>query len=483
MSDTVSSIAEKAIRGTYWSLVDRFGNQIALFFIGLVLARLLSPTDFGLVGMLMVFVAISQSLIDSGFSSALIRKQNAEDIDYTTVFWFNICISCILYAVIYATSPYIADFYRQPKLELITKVIGLNIVINAFGNVQRTMLIKKMDFKSQAKITIVSIFVGGAIGVAAAGYQIGVWALVAQTLSRAILTNFLLWFRSNWRPSINFSFSSFKEMFRFGSKLMLSGIIYTISDNISTIVIGKVYSPESLGFYSRANQFQKLPVTSIYGAVNVVSYPVLAELQADTFKLRSTYQKLVTTVAFFLFPVMLLLGFMAKPLIEIVLTEKWLPSAPMLQILCVVGAFYPLHAINLNILKVKGRSDMFLRLEVIKQALNILVVFICYRGGIFMLLWGFVGLNIICFFINAHFSYRLVKYGIWQQLRDLLPILTSLSVTLGFLYFIDQFVVRSALELFLLPLLGLLVYGFCSYWLNRGQWLNAQKIISKIIKR
>lgn len=381
----------------FWSVTERFGNQGIQFVIGLMLARLLMPEDYGLLGMLLVFISIAQVFVDGGFSAALIRRKDVSDQDYSTVFWFNLGVALICYLIIFTASPFIAGFYDEPLLAALAKVVGLNIIINAFGMIQKTLLTKKLDFKTQARINITSIIISGIIGIIAAWRGYGVWALVIQNISKNLFVNAGFWLQSSWRPKRVFSQSAFHELFGFGSKLLLSSLINAVSENLYAIIIGKLYNAKSLGFYTRANQFQKLPVSSIYGAIGVVSYPVLAELKDEPVKLREAYRSMIRMVAWCLFPVMVILGAVAEPMVKIVLTDKWLPCVPLLQILCIVGAFYPLHAINLDMLKVKGRSDLFLKLEVVKQLLNIVMIIVCFRWGVYGLVWGAVGLNVVCY--------------------------------------------------------------------------------------
>jgi teichuronic acid exporter len=479
----VSTLKDKAIKGVVWSAIERFGNQGIQFFIGLILARLLMPEDYGLIGMLLVFISIAQVFVEGGFSAALIRKSDATTKDYSTVFWFNLVASFIFYLVIFFCSPLIADFYKEPLLVPLAKVIGLNIIISAIGTIQKTILTKRLDFKSQAKINISSIVVSGLIGVIVAWQGYGVWSLVIQNLSRNVFMNAGFWIHSHWRPQPVFSKSSFKELFGFGSKLLASGIINAISENLYTIIIGKLYNAKSLGFYTRANQFQKLPVSSIYGAIGVVTYPVLAELKDDKVKLREAYRSMIRMVAFVLFPVMTILGAVAEPMIRILLTDKWLPSVPLLQILCIVGALYPLHAINLDILKVKGRSDLFLRLEVIKQVLNVGMILICYRWGVNGLVWGLVGLNVVCYYLNSFYSKAIIGYGIRDQAADLgfMGLLSGLMLLL--LVFVLHMVHNEMLLLFLIPLLGIASYIFLAYVFRVVELYKIKHIFSGLLKK
>jgi O-antigen/teichoic acid export membrane protein len=478
----LSSLKDKAIKGVFWSLVERFGNQGIQFVIGLILARLLLPEDYGLIGMILVFISFAQVFVEGGFPSALIRKSEPSASDYSTVFWFNLIAAFLCYAVLFLTAPFIAIFFEEPKLVELTRVVGLNIVINSIGIIQRTILSKDLNFKSQAKINLTSIILSGGIGVICAFKGLGVWSLVIQNLLRNIFTSAALWISSKWRPSFLFSKTSFKELFSFGSKLLFSSLINAVSENLFSLIIGKLYNAKSLGFYTRANQFQKLPVSSIYGAIGVVSYPVLSELQNDQAKLKEGYKSMIRMIAFILFPIMAILAAISEAMIHVVLTNKWLPSVPILQILCIIGAFYPLHAINLDIIKVKGRSDLFLKLEIVKQILNITMIVICYRWGIMGLVWGSVVLNFICYYLNAVFSKTLIDYSFFNQLQDLFIFVLMSLATLITLIGLNLIITHPYIYVVVAPVIGLALYISMGILFNVPEIAKVKNIIASFIK-
>jgi teichuronic acid exporter len=481
----LSSLKNRAVKGVIWSVAERFGNQVVQFFIGLVLARLLMPEDYGLMGMLLIFISVAQIFVEGGFSSALIRKNNPTENDYSTVFWFNLLTSLLFYLIIFVSSPYIAAFYREPSLTLLAKVVGLNIILNAFGIIQKTKLTKSLDFKSQAKINIGSLIISGTIGLTAAFYGMGVWALVIQNLFRNGLMNLGFWIQSKWTPSILFSKISFKELFGFGSKLLLSNLINIFSENLYAVIIGKFYHAKSLGFYTRAHQFQKLPVSSIYGAISVVTYPVLSELQhnGDSESLRESFRSMIKLTSFVLFPIMVILGSISEPMISVILTNKWLPSAPILQLICISGSFYPIHAINLDILKVKGRSDLFLILEIVKQVLNILVVYNCYKFGIIGLLTGALVLNIFCLYLNSFFNKILIDYSFFNMLSDLSVIFFISIVTLVIVRSLFLFTNNQYVQLITFPLFGLAFYLLIAYFLKLKEFHSIKTIFENLYKK
>ncbi len=479
----MSSLKDKAIKGVFWSSIERFGNQGIQFGIGLILARLLLPEDYGLLGMILVFISLAQVFVEGGFPAALIRKNDPNDEDYSTVFWFNLMVALFCYTLLFLLAPFIADFFDEQKLINLTRIVALNIIINSFGIIQKTILTKDLNFKSQATINLSSILLSGLIGVYCAYNGYGVWALVIQNISRNIFMSFAFWFSTNWRPKLIFSKIAFKELFSFGSNLLFSALINAVSENLFSIIIGKLYNAKSLGYYTRANQFQKLPVSSIYGAISVVSYPVLSELQSNEDQLREGYKSMIKLIAFTLFPIMIILIAIAEPMIHLILTDKWLPSVPILQILCIVGAFYPLHAINLDILKIKGRSDLFFKLEVIKQVLNVSMILICYKWGVIGLVWGSVVLNFVCYYINSFFSKILVNYSFFSQIKDLFPFAFIATITLILLLLIKTILINLFIQLLCLPLIGAFIYFSTAYILKFKELRQFKEIFSRLFQK
>ncbi len=422
------SLKKKTVKGTLWSTVERFSVQGIIFVVMIIMARILTPADYGLVGMLTIFIAISQSLIDSGFSQALIRKQDRSEIDNSTVFYFNIGVGIILYIILFFFAPLIAKFYNEPLLIPITRTIGLSLILNSLVVVQRAMLTVQLDFKTQAKASLSGAIISGVIGIWMAYSGFGVWAIVWQQISNFAVITALLWILSKWKPIWAYSWKSFKELFSFGSKLLASGLLDTMYRNIYLIVIGKVFKASDLGYYTRANQFADFASSNITGIFQRVTYPVLCTIQEDDKRLAEVYRKLLKTSAFVIFPLMLGLAAVASPMVITILTEKWLYSAILLQILCFSQMWFPVHAINLNLLQVKGRSDLFLRLEIIKKIIGVAILFITLPFGLTALCWGMVANSIIALVINTHYTGKLIHLGFFAQMRDLVPILFLSSV-------------------------------------------------------
>lgn len=396
-------------------------TQVTQFIIGLILARILSPEEFGLVGMITVFLAISQSLADGGFGEALIRKKDATDSDFSTVFYFNLFASITIFGLFYLLAPSIASFYDQPELTDIGRVLGLIILINAVCITQRTQLTKKIDFRKQMKINLVSALVSGTVAIIMALRGFGVWSLVWRSVIRSAMQAILLWSTNRWLPSLAFSRESFRSLFSFGSKLLLTGLIDTVYNNIYLLIIGKFFSAPQLGYYSRADQFSRLVSHNLTRTVQRVSYPVLSLVQDENTRLREGYRKLLKATMYITFFLMLGMAAMARPMILTLIGERWLPSVEYLQLLCLAATLYPLHALNMNILNIKGRSDLLLKLEIVKKLLAIPVIILGIFLGIRALLIGMVLHSLVSYFLNSYYSGRLISYPAAEQLRDILP--------------------------------------------------------------
>lgn len=465
-----------------WSSVERFSVQGLQFVMGLILARLLLPSDYGLIGMLAIFLAISQTFIDSGFGTALIQKKDRTETDFSTVFYFNISIAVLFYFVLFFSAPWIAKFYNAPLLTDLTKVIAFNIVISSFSIVQRARLTIQLDFKTQSKASLLSVFLGGLVGITMAYKGFGVWALVVQSLSRNFLNTLLLWFFAKWMPKIIFSKNSFKGLFSFGSKLLIAGLINTIFRNIYLIVIGKVYSASELGFYTRAKQFQRLPSENISGIINRVSFPVLSSVQNDNEKLLLIIKKLLRLAVFIVHPLMMGMIVLAEPMIRFILTEKWILAVPYLQLISVIGLFNPISVINLSILNVKGRSDLFLKLEIIKKALVVLNILITFPYGVKYMIIGQIAVSSINFLINTYYTGKLINYYTWTQIKDIFPIFAISLITVAGVYFITSIFDQDYLKLFIGLVSGVLLFFSLAHFGKFDEMYEMKQLFKGSIK-
>lgn len=426
----VESLKKKTIRGVLWSTLERFSVQGIQFVVMIIMARMLTPKDYGLVGMLAVFIAVSQSLVDSGFSQALIRKQDRTETDNSTVFYFNIVVGLILYGILYVIAPLIADFYNEPQLIAITRIIGLSVLFNSMVVVQRALLTIKIDFKTQAKAALTAAVSSGIVGIwmAASGY--GVWSIVTYQLVNLGVNVLLLWILSHWRPKWIYSWKSFHDLFGFGSKLLASGLIDTLYRNIYLIVIGKVFSASDLGYYTRAHQFTDFPSSNLTGIIQRVTYPVLCSIQNENVRLADVYRRFLRISAFVIFPLMMGLAAVAEPFVLVLLKEQWLFAATLLSIICFSMMWYPIHAINLNLLQVKGRSDLFLKLEIYKKIVGIIILCITIPMGLVAMCIGSYFSSMIALVINTYYTGKLINVGFIRQMRDLMPTFL-LSVSMG----------------------------------------------------
>lgn len=415
------SLKEKTIKGVGWSFADNIANTGITFLVGLVLARLLTPAEYGIMAMISIFIAISNSIIDSGFSNALIRKIDTKREDYNTVFYFNLVVGVLLYIILFFSSPVISSFFKEPLLVSVTRVIGLVLIVNALSIVQRTIFVKEVNFKIQTKISLIASISSGAIGVGMALLDYGVWSLVGQQFARQVLNSLFLWIYCSWRPAWEFSIRSFKELFSFGSKLLVSGLINTVYNNAYYIIIGRFYSSVQLGQYTRAEQFNTIFSSNLTSVIQRVSYPVLSSIQDEPERLKQAYRRIIKTTMLVTFACMLGLAAVAKPLILILIGEKWLPAVSFLQIICFSGMLYPLHAINLNILQVKGHSDLFLKLEIIKKIIAVGPILIGILFGIKYMLWGSVFISFAAYLLNSYYSAGLIHYSTKEQIKDILP--------------------------------------------------------------
>jgi O-antigen/teichoic acid export membrane protein len=460
------TIKHKTIKGVFWSSIERFSAQGIQFILGMIMARLLEPSDYGVIGMLAIFLAISQTFIDSGFSNALIQKPDRTEIDFSTVFYFNIAVGFFFYLVLFFISPLIARFYNTPALEGVTKVVALNLLFNSLVVVHRSKLTIAIDFKNQAKASLIAVILSGATGLFMAYTGFGVWALAFQSMLNTGLNMIFLWILVRWKPLRVFSIPSFKQLFSYGSKLLFSGLLDTIYRNIYTIVIGKRFQAGDLGYYTRADQFAQFPSSNITGIFQRVTFPILSDIQHDDEKLKSVYRQYLRISAFVIFPLMCGLAGVAGPFIRLILTEKWIGVVPLLQLLCFSLMWYPVHAINLNLLQVKGRSDLFLRVEIIKKCFGVGILCVTIPFGIKAMCAGTIVSSFLSLFVNTYYTEKIISVGFIKQMRDLLPVfLTAFSMSIV-AYTVSNIFVNYGLGLFLGIIAGIIYYFLANMLFN-----------------
>ena len=479
-----SSLKKKTLRGLFWSVTDLFANNGIQICIQIVLARLLLPEHFGVMGMIVVLIAISNSLVDCGFSQALIRDQNSSQQDYSTVFHFNFFISILLYFLLFICAPMVSTFFNTPQLIEIIRVISITLIISSLAIIQRVKLIKVLNFKTLTKINTIAFFTGGSISVSMAFLGFGVWSLVVNVIVVQTMQTLLLWYFNRWIPSLTFNIQSFKKFFKFGYKLLLSGIIDSIYNNLYFLIIGKFYTASLLGYYTNAVKVRDMASQSIAVTIERVTYPVLSSAQDENERLKSMFSNMIKISSFVNFPLMIGIAVIATPLFLMLFGEKWLPSVPYFQLLCIAGMLYPIHALNLNILQVKGRSDLFLLLEIVKKVMITLLISLSLflNLGIMGLIWTAIIDSFISLFINTYFSARLIDYSTKDQLKDLAPMFL-ISILMGVVVFLVGYILPDLyfIKLICQILIGILVYIIVSRIFRIKQLMDLYQLIHPII--
>lgn len=481
------SLKSKTIKGTMWSAIDNVAQFGVSFLVSIVLARLLTPDDYGLIGIITIFTTVSNAIINGGFSSALIRKKNPTNDDYNTAFIVNLVLSLFLYCIIFLCSPLIADFFEREELVSLTRVSSFAMVIGALAIVQQTRLTKRIDFKTQTKITLIASIISGILGIVMAFAGFGVWSLIVQSISSQALRTILLWVYNHWVPSLKFSKDSFNELFGFGWKLMASGVLDSLWNQLNQAVVGKFYSSATLGQYTRSMQFSSLFSINLNTVIQRVTYPVLSSIQDEDERVVSVYRRIIKLTMFLTFALMFALGAVSEPLLYCLIGPKWHAAATYLPLICLTGALYPLHSINLNMLQVQGRSDLFLGLEIIKKIIGLVPLFIGAFIGIFPMLYASVITSVIAYFLNSYFPGKLLGYTSWMQLKDIAPSF-FLSLIMAVIVYILKFLPFSYWIIFPIQIIvGLLVFFLLAKLTKNDGYIELCNIIkpylSKIFNR
>lgn len=437
----------KTKRSLYWSFLNQFANYGIQFAIGIVMARLLSPADYGITALPAVFMAVAGIFVDGGgFGSALVRKPEITEKDLATSFYYSIVVGLFCYLSLFFASPWIAAFYNAPILKDIMKVTAIGFLIGPLNIPQTIILKRRLDFKTPTKVNITCRILSGIVGLTLAFIGYGVWALVLSSLFSSIVSLILNWWVVRWYPKTSWSKESFKYLWNYGNKMMGAQLLNTLYNNITPVIIGKFFSPALLGIYNRAQGYAALPSNNISGAISSVTFPVISKIQDDPERLERAYRKMLRTAAFIIFPLMMVLSALARPLIIVMITEKWEACILLLQIICFNKMWWPIHAMNVNLLLVKGRTDLFLRLEIIKKVLGLCILCSTLPFGIVAFCVGGVISSVICLFINTYYTGKLIKVGFWVQMKDIIPSFTlSLCIWLllqGACLLIDNYVIQ-----------------------------------------
>lgn len=478
-----SDLKQTAAKGSGWSAIERLGSQGIQFLFGIILTRILLPEDYGMVGLVLIFIAVGQTLVDAGFSSALIWKKNTTQTDYSSVYYFNIGVSLIIYIFFFFLAPLVAKFYEKPELISLIRVICLNFIILSFGVIQQTILYKKFDIKTLAKVNFIGSLLGGILSLILALKGFGVWAIVVQILSKNIISTALLWIFNSWRPIWVFSMGSIKSLFNYGSKIMIAGLLYSIFQNLYFVIIGKIFPIVTLGYYTRAVQLSEFPVTTVSSIFQRITFPVFSILQDETERLKNAVRKSLRTIVFILYPVMFGLMASSDIFIELMFSAKWLPASIFFKLLCILGLLYPFLVINDEVLKAKGRSGLLLKLQIISKVIIVINFVITYRWGISAIIIGQIVSVFITFSINAWITGRLITYSQLQQLRDTFPYLL-ISLIMGILIsFIPGLIPDKILALSLMVFSGIVLYGILAYVSKMAELKEIFDLAKQMVKK
>ena len=477
------NLRDKTIKGVTWNGISNIVQYGVTFVVSIILARLLTPDDYGLIGIIIIFTAVCTALIDGGFITALIRKKEPTDDDYNTVFIVNFTMSLLLYAIVFLCSPYIADFFSRQELVSLTRVSSLGMIVGALALVQQAQLTKQINFKTQTKITIWASVCSGVVGILMALFGFGVWSLVAQQLSLQIIRTVLLWQFNKWIPNLHFSRDSFHSLFGIKKKMMVSNVLDVTWKELYQVVVGKFYTPATLGQYTRAKQFSTLFSNNLTIVIQRVTYPVLSNIQDDKERLTSAYRRIIKTTMFITAICMFFLGAVSEPLLYCLIGPKWHEASVYLPLICIIGSLYPLHAINLNMLKVQGRSDLFLGLEIVKKIIGIIPLSVCFYWGILPMLYVTLFTGLVSYFINSYFPGKLLGYSSLLQLKDVAPsygiaILIALSV-----YFLKYLPLSNWVILPMQILLGFFVFFILCNKIGSEEYKSVKNIIIPFFKK
>lgn len=475
----MSSLKTKTKRGLYWSAAGNFANQGLRFVFGIILARLLAPEAYGVIGMLGVFISLIAVFIDCGFSQALIAKQDRTEVDYATEFWFNIAVGVCGYWILFLSAPLIARFYDMPILAPVLKVIGLGLVVNSLCVVPSAIFSIRLDFKTPATISVISHTISGAVGIMMAYRGYGVWALAFQQIIGGMATAVLYWWRASWMPILAFSRQSFRYLWNYGSKMLGASLIQQGYDNLYPLIIGKCFSASSLGLFSRAQGFAILPSLNVSGMIVNVSFPVLCKIANDKVKLLDVYRRMMRTTAFIVFPMMIGLAAVAEPLVKVILNEKWYGCIVLLQLLCFALVWNPLSGIQINMFKALGRSDIILKLEIIKRSFGVATIVASIPFGVIGMCVGFVIFYVVCFIVNTMMVCRSIELPLLNQVVDILPmVIASILMGLGVLL-VGSINVLPIISLALSIFIGIVLYWGLSFFMMKNTMKDAFSMLRR----
>lgn len=472
-------LKHKTKKGLYWKFIDQLANQIMQFGVAIVMARLLSPEDYGITALPAVFMAVAGIFMDSGFGAALTRKPNITEKDLSTSFYYSFGMGIAMYAILFFAAPWIADFYNTPVLVPLIRVTALNFLWIPLGTPQSVILSRRLDFKTPARISILNKIISAVLGISLAYVGYGIWALVASVLSVSILSVLQKWWVVKWIPRERFDKESFKYLWNYGNKMIGANLIEALYLNVAPIFIGKVYSPATLGMFSRADGYACLPVNQLNGVLNSVTFPVLSKLNEDQEMLSRSYRKMMKVSSFVAFPVMFLLAALARPLIIVMITDKWVDCILMLQILCLAKMWWPIMSLNRTALQVIGRSDLYFRLEIVKRSINIVILLIALQFGIIAFCVASIVEVAVAMVFNTYYTGKHLNVGLFKQLRDVAPMYIISAMMFGLVLFVNHFIPNLLLQLIVGGTVGVIFYCGVTYFMKFDEWNDVKYMLNR----
>lgn len=474
---------DKVILNFAWRFAERCGAQGVQFIVSIVLARLLAPEDYGTISLVTVFTTILQVFVDSGLGTALIQKKDADDLDFSSVFYFNFAVCLVLYAGMFVAAPYIAVFYDDPALTPVVRALCLTVVVAGIRGIQQSYVSRHLLFKRFFFSTIGGTIVSAVIGIAMAYMGYGVWALVAQQLSNVAVGTVILWVMVKWRPKLMFSWQRLKELLSFGWKLLASALLDTVYNNLRNLIIGKLYSSADLAYYNQGDKFPKVIVTNINTSIDSVLLPTMSNVQEDHARVKSMTRRSIKTSTYIMAPLMMGLAFCAEPIVRLVLTDKWLPCVPYLQIFCITYMFYPIHTANLNAIKAMGRSDLFLKLEIAKKVVGMALLLSTMWFGVIAMTYSLLISTVTSMIINSWPNRELLNYSFSEQIIDILPS-TAIAILMGILISPIRLLNGSIFATLLIRiLLGMVIYIGLSIVFKLESFEYLWQMVKSFLKR
>ena len=477
------NMKSKVMSGLVWKFAERISAQLVTFIVSIVLARLLSPSHYGAIAIVNIFIALANVFVSCGFGNSLIQKKDADDTDFSSVFYFNILMSIVMYIIVFYSAPIIADFYSMPILTPVLRVMGLRLIVAGINSVQHAYVARHMLFKRFFWSTLGGTLASGVIGVVMAYKGFGIWALVAQYMTNSTVDTIVLWFTVKWRPKRLFSFKRLSGMFSFGWKLLVSSLIETGYNELRSLIIGKMYTAADLAHYNKGRQFPNLVVTNVNTSIQSVLFPAMSDCQDKRNQVRAMCRRAISISSYIMLPLMLGLALVAEPFVKLLLTDKWLPCVPYLQISCFVMALMPIHTANLQAINAIGRSDIFLKLEIIKKVTGVIVLIAVMHLGVMAIALSGVFLTLLSSVINAYPNSKLLDYKITDQIKDLLNAFIPLLLMAASVCFIDVIELNLVLDLVAKVIVGAVVYVLSSYLFKNESFMYIWKVIKKQIIR